>query len=159
MELIRLVRIEGMKAEAFPPTASLSGERGHDDRAACRFFVELDRRDKHVDGERGSDPEVRISTVDGEPAEQQRGDGIGRALGERLWRGRAVDTRHRDARISHDNVIGVCDHPGCGGVAPPVLTGVAAQPLVEHLLPAVEPFAVMSPRVEQRRPAQLSQAS
>jgi hypothetical protein len=36
--LIRLVRIEGVKAEAFPPAASRSGGRGNDYRAACRLF-------------------------------------------------------------------------------------------------------------------------
>jgi hypothetical protein len=132
---------------------------GHDDRAACRFLVELDRGGKHVDGERRCDPEVCVATVDSEPAEQQRGDGIGRASGERLWRCRAVDAADRDGRIPDDNGLGVCDHPGRGGIAPPVLTGVAARPLVEPWLAAVGPFAVMSPRVEQRRPPQLSQAS
>src|SRR2546421_9976290 len=81
-----------MKAKAFPPTASLSGERGHDDRAACRFFVELDCRGKHVDGERRPDPEVRVATVDSEPAEQQRGDGIGPPAG-RSASGLATTTR------------------------------------------------------------------
>ena len=68
--MIGLVRIEGMKAEAFPPTARLLGERGHDDCAACRFLVEFDRRRKYVDRERGPDPEVGVAAVDGEPAEQ-----------------------------------------------------------------------------------------
>ena len=157
--MIRLVRVEGMKAEAFPPSASLSSKGGHDDCPACCLFVELDRREKHVDGERRPDPDFRPATVDGESAEQQRGDGIGCAFSERVWRYGAVDAGHRDARIPDDNVVGVGDHPGRGGIAPPVLACVAAQPLVEHLFAAVEPFAVMSPRVEQRRPAQLSQAS
>ena len=43
--------------------------------------------------------------------------------------------------------VGRDDHPCRGGISPPVLTGIAAQPLVEHLLAAVEPFAVVSPRV------------
>ena len=84
---------------------------------------------------------------------------IGRALGERLGGGRAVDASHRDARVSDDDVVGVGDHPGRRGVPTAVLAGVAAEPFVEDGLAAVELFAVVSTRVERRRTLQLSQAS
>ena len=55
--------------------------------------------------------------------------------------------------------MGVSDHPGGGGVVATVLTGVAAQPFVEHRLAAVELFSVVSARIEQLWAAQLNQAS
>jgi hypothetical protein len=60
VELIRLIRIEGINAEAFPQTGSLSGERGREDRAACCLIVERDRRGKHADGEFCRDLEIRM---------------------------------------------------------------------------------------------------
>ena len=86
----------------------------------------------------GPDAEACVSAIDGEPAEQQRRDGIGRAFCDDLGRGRSVDAGHRDARVRDDNVVGVGDDPGRGGVASAVLAGVAAQPFVEHRLAAVE---------------------
>ena len=150
-----------MKTEAFPPTASLSGDRANDDRAACRFLVELDRRGKHVDGEHRADP--RGSRSDGrqrEAAEQQRRDGIGRAWDSDDY-GAAERSMPVIATLAYPTTrsLDVGDHPGRGGIAPPVLAGVAAQPLVERGLAAIKSLAVMSPRVEQRRAAQLSQAS
>jgi len=49
--------------------------------------------------------------------------------------------------------VSVGDHPRGGRVAPSVLAGVAAQPLIEHRLAAVEPLAIVSARVQRRRSA------
>ena len=87
-------------------------------------------------------PRLGVAAVDGEPAEQQGWNGVGRAFRERFGRGRSVDAGHRDARVCDDDVVGVGDHPGGGGVASAVLAGVAAQPFVEYRFAAVELFAV-----------------
>ena len=57
-----------------------------------------------------------------------------------------------------DHGVRVGDDPG-GCVSSPVLAGVTVQPVVEPRLAAVESFAVVQARVEQLRPAKLSQAS
>lgn len=59
-------------------------------------------------------------------------------------RGRAVDACQCDARVCDHDVIGVGDDPGRGGIAAAVLAGVAAQPLIEHGLAALELLAVVA---------------
>jgi hypothetical protein len=73
--------------------------------------------------------------------------------------GGPVDSGHRNARVGHDNVISVSDHPRGSGVAPTVLARVSAQPLIEDRLSAVELVPIVSARVKRRRPLKLSQAS
>ena len=75
-----------------------------------------------------------------EAAQKQRRDTVGRAFGERPGGGGAVDAGHGDARVGDDD-------------------DVAAQPFVQDRFAAVELFAVVPAGIQQRRPAQLSQAS
>ncbi len=91
--------------------------------------------------------------------EEQRWEGIGCSFGERVGRGGAVDASHCDARVRNDDVVGVRDDPGGCGVATAVLAGVAAQPLVEHGLTAVELLTVVPANVEQCGATELSQAN
>ena len=156
---VGLVRLERVKAESFPPGASGVGERGDDDGSACGPLVEVDRRGENVGNECGPDPEARISVIDRQPTEQQRRDRVRRTLGERYGGSGPIDPGHGDAGVCHHDVVGVGDDPGGGGIAAPILAGVAAQPVVKYLLPAVEVFAVVSARVERCRAAELSQAS
>jgi hypothetical protein len=80
VELVRIVGVERVKAEAFPPGSRALGECCHDDCSACRLLVELDGCGEHATGEGGPDPKAPVSVIDREPAEQQRRDGIGRTV-------------------------------------------------------------------------------
>ena len=83
IELVRLVRLERMKAESFPPGASGLVVGGHDYCSACGLLVQLDGRGEDVDSERGPDPEAGVALIDSKPAEQQRRNGMRRYFGER----------------------------------------------------------------------------
>lgn len=148
-----------MKAKSLPPRPSSPAEGSHDDRTARRLLVQLDGRREDVERQRCPDTESGVAVVDRESAEQESRNGIGRALGYDSRCGRSVDPGHGNARVGHDHVVSVGDHPRGGRIASPVLAGVAAQPLIEHRLATVEPVAIVSARVKPRRPAQLSQAS
>jgi hypothetical protein len=76
-----------------------------------------------VGDERGTDAGSRASAVDGQAAEEQRGDRV--VLCEEIRRRRAIDRHHRKARIRDHAAGGVGDHPCRGGVATPVLSGEA----------------------------------
>lgn len=133
-----------MKAQSLPPAAGSFVQGGHDDRPACGLRVEFGGRRQHVGDERGSDPEVRVSAINGEPPEQQRGDGIRGMLGKYLWSRRAIDACHRHARVCHDDILRVGNHPCRGCVATTILAGVAAQPVIEYRLAALEAFTAVS---------------
>ena len=69
IELVRLLGIERMKSESFPPRPGGLAEGGHDNGSACRLLVELDGRRKDVQRQRGPDAETGVATIDGKPAE------------------------------------------------------------------------------------------
>jgi hypothetical protein len=141
-----------VKAESFPPGSRARGECCHDDGSAGRFLVELDGCGEHVTDEGGPDSKAPVSVIDGESAEQERRDGIGRTLSECPWARCSIDSGHCDTGVCDNDVAGIGDDPGGGRVAAAVLSGVLAQPFVEQRLAAVELFAVVSARVKQRRP-------
>lgn len=159
VELLGLIRIEWMKAESLPPAPSDFAHGGHDDGSACGFLVELCGCREDVESERGPDPNAGVALIDGQPAEEKRGNRVRRGLCQDFGRGRPVDSGHGDARVCHHYFGGVGDDPRRGRVASPVLASVAAQPFVKRGLAAVELVAVVSARIEQRRTANLSQAS
>jgi hypothetical protein len=141
-----------MEAESFPPCAGGSIERGDDDSAARCGLVEIDGGREGVCGERGPDPETRVATVDGEPAEQQCGHRIGRALAEHLGSGRAIDPGHRDACVGDDHVLDVCDGPGSCGVSALARPALAGGPSATRTLAAAGFRAARWPSATVRKP-------
>ncbi len=159
VQTIGIVRLERMEPKPLPPRLRILVQGGDDNDAAGRLLVELDGCGEDMRREGGPNAEVGVAAVDSQPAEQESRNGVWGPLGDHFRGSRPIDAGHRHACVCHDEVVGVGDDPRCGGVTASVLPGVAAQPLVEDRFSAVEPLAVVSARVQQRRPAELNQAS
>jgi len=142
-----------MKPESLPPGPSSLAEGGDYDGSACRLLVEFGGGREDVHRQCGPDPETGITTVDGEPSEEERRNWVRRTPRYDMRCGGPVDCGHRNARVGHHHVLGVGDHPRSGGVASSVLACVPAQPVVKGGFAAVELFAIVAARVERRRAA------
>lgn len=154
-----VVRVERLKAETLPPLAGAIMEGGHDDGTAGRLGVDLGRGGKYLRDERGADAETSVRRIDGKTAQQQRGDGIRSVLGNRSGCCAAVNRGHGEARVRDHGVLACGDDPGSRRVAATVLTGVAAQPVVERRLAGVEAAAIVSRGIERLGTPEVSQSS
>lgn len=60
----RIAGVEWVEAETLPPGPRPSVDRSDDDRAACRFLVEIDGCRKHVSDQRGTNSKTGVPPVD-----------------------------------------------------------------------------------------------
>jgi len=89
---------------------------GDDDplQAACRFNSTAVA--SRVTYERSADAKPGEVAVDGESADEQRGDWVRRRLAEPRWRSGMINRGHREAGVGRHLIVLISDHPGGGGV-------------------------------------------